>query len=101
MKLSDIILEFKPSIDVKGINLTYTDYGTFYGAYLYNMAMTANLPLDSKREKIGYVQAQEYIKELTGLDLPRQYRTEELDKIVSILKEKGFAADYNDAMDVS
>ena len=101
MKLTDIILEYKPSLDVKGINLTYTDFGRFYGAYLHPLPMTANLPLGSKREKIGFADAEVYIKKLTGLDLPMEYDTTQLDKIVSVLKNKGFAADYDDAMDVS
>ena len=101
MKLSKLILEYKPSIDVKGIGLTYTDYGTFYGAYLYPVAQTANLPFGTKREKIGYLDAEEYIKGLTGLDLPRDYDTNTLDNIVAALEKKGIFSDYNDAMDVS
>lgn len=101
MKLANIILEYKPAIEVKGISLTYTDYGSFYGAYLYPVPQTANLPLGTKREKIGHSDAAEYIKGLTGLDLPRDYNTTQLDKIVSVLKNKGIFADHNDAMDVS
>jgi len=101
MKLTDIILEYKPTIDVKGISLSYTDFGRFYGAYLYPLPMTANLPLGTKRDKISYLQAVEYIKDLTGLDLPQNYDTQQLEKIVDVLKQKGYAADYDDAMDVS
>lgn len=101
MKLSKIILEYKPGIDVKGISLTYTDYGSFYGAYLYPLPKTANLPLGTKREKIGYLDAVEYIKGLTGLELPRSYDYDALDKIVDALKEKGYEASHDDAMDVS
>jgi len=63
--------------------------------------MTANLPLGTKRDKISYLQAVEYIKDLTGLDLPQNYDTQQLEKIVDVLKQKGYAADYDDAMDVS
>ena len=105
MKISDIILEkingggmFDPVIDfdVKGIGITYTDYGSFYGIYLYDEPKTANI---SWKEKLrGHSDAYEYIKDLTGLELPRDYDTEKLDKIVDVLKQKGFAADYDNAM---
>jgi len=108
MKLSNIILEEingdgigDPKIDfeVKGIGITYTDYGSFYGIYLYDKPATANI---SWKEKIRFFDdAQQYIKKLTGFELPRRYETETLDKIVDALKNKGFAADYDDAMDVS
>ena len=101
MKLSQLILEFKPKFDVKGIGLTYTDYGSFYGAYLHPLAQTANLPLGTDREKLGYLDAEKYIKQLTGLDLPRSYDRDALDKIVDALKAKGIYADHDDAMDVS
>ena len=101
MKLSQIILEFKPKFKVKGIGLTYTDYGSFYGAYLHPIAKTANLPFGLEREKLGYLDAEKYIKDLTGLDLPRSYDMNTLDKIVAALKEKGIHADHDDAMDVS
>lgn len=95
------LAESKPKFDVKGLNLTYTDYGSFYGAYLYPIAQTANLPWGTEREKLGYLEAEEYIKELTGLDLPRSYDTNQLKKIINSLEEKGIYADYDDAMDVS
>lgn len=101
MKLSKLILEFKPKFDVKGIGLTYTDYGTFYGAYLHPLPKTANLPLGTDREKLGYLDAVDYIKQLTGLELPRDYDISTLDKIVDALKAKGIYADHDDAMDVS
>lgn len=101
MKLSDIILEFKPSFKVKGIGLTYTDYGRFYGAYLYPLPKTANLPLGTPRQKLHFDEAEEYIKELTGMDLPQDYKTGVLDNIVAALKKKGIHADHDDVMDVS
>jgi len=101
MKLADIILEGKPNFEVKGIGLTYTDFGRFYGAYLHPLPQTANLPLGTPREKLHYDEANEYIKNLTGLELPRDYATDHLSKIVDALKAKGIVADFDDAMDVS
>lgn len=101
MKLSKILLEFKPKFKVKGIGLTYTDYGSFYGAYLHPIAQTANLPFGLDREKLHYEEAYKYIKDLTGLHLPDSYYPGQLQKIVDALKEKGIYADYDDAMDVS
>lgn len=101
MKLADIILEGKPNFEVKGIGLTYTDFGRFYGAYLYPLPQTANLPLGTPREKLHFDEANEYIKNLTGLELPSNYATNHLSKIVDALKKKGIVADYDDAMDVS
>ena len=108
MKLSNIILEKingdgigdpKIDFDVKGISISYTDYGSFYGIYLYDVPATANT---SWEEKIRFFDdAQEYIKDLTGFELPRRYETDILDKIKDALKKKGFEADYDDAMDVS
>ena len=101
MKLSDIILENKPEFKVKGIGLTYTDFGRFYGAYLHPLPQTANLPFGTPREKLHFQEAEKYIKDLTGLDLPDRYATDQLKKIVDALKEKGIVADLDDAMDVS
>ena len=99
MRLSQIILEYKPSFEVKGIGITYTDYGSYYGIYLYDVPKTANV---SWKDKIrSYDEAYEYIKELTGEELPRSYHIGTLDAIVDILRKKGFAADHDDAMDVS
>ena len=101
MKLSQIILESKPNFKVKGINLSYTDYGRFYGAYLYPIAKSANLPLGTPREKLHFQEAEKYIKDLTGMDLPDTYKNGVLDNIVAALKKKGIHADHDDAMDVS
>lgn len=101
MKLSDIILESKPNFKVKGIGLTYTDFGRFYGAYLHPLPQTANLPFGTPREKLHFDDAEKYILDLTGLELPMRYDTDQLKKIVDSLKEKGIYADYDDAMDVS
>src|SRR6056300_1646386 len=100
MKLADIILEGKPNFKVKGIGLTYTDYGRFYGAYLHPLPQTANLPFGTPREKLHFQEAEKYIKDLTGLELPDRYATDQLEKIVDALKKKGIVADYDDAMDV-
>ena len=112
MKLSNIILEKingdgigdpKIDFDVKGISISYTDYGSFYGIYLYDVPATANV---SWKEKIRFFDdAQKYIKDLTGLDLPRDYyrgpNDDQLEKIKTALEKKGYEADYNNAMDVS
>ena len=95
------LAESKPEFEVKGINLGYTDYGRFYGAYLYPIAKTVNIPFGTPREKLGYLEAKEYIKELTGMDLPSTYKTKVLDDIVDALKKKGIYADHDDVMDVS
>ena len=99
MKLSNVILEFKVDFEIKGIGITYTDYGRFYGIYLYDKPVTANTQW---KEKIRFDDdAEEFIKDLTGLELPSRYNIDVLDQIVAALKEKGYAADHNDAMDVS
>lgn len=99
MKLSRAILEYKPAFEVKGISITYTDYGSWYGIYLYDKPVTANIQW---KDKIRFFdEAKEYIKELTGHDLPRSYDISTLEKIKSALEEKGFVADFDDAMDVS
>jgi len=99
MKLSNVILEFKVDFEIKGIGITYTDYGRFYGIYLYDKPATSNMQW---KEKIRYHDgAVEFIKDLTGLDLPKSYDVDVLDQIVDALIEKGYKADHNDAMDVS
>ena len=99
MKLGEILLEYKPNFDVKGIGITYTDYGSYYGIYLYDVPQTANVQW---KEKIrSYNDAVEYIQDLTQIELPRRYDIDTLDKIVDVLKQKGFAASHDDAMDVS
>jgi len=99
MKLSSVILEFKVDFEIKGIDITYTDYGRFYGIYLYDKPVTANIQW---KEKIRFGDdAEKFIKDLTGLELPSSYDIDVLDQIVAALKEKGYAADHNDAMDVS
>lgn len=101
MKLSQIILESKPNFEVKGINLGYTDDGHFYGAYLYPVPKTTNLTFGIKRIKLHYQEAEKYIKDLTGMNLPYTYKTGQLDTIVAALKKKGIYADHDAIMDVS
>lgn len=99
MKLSNIVLEYKVNFEIKGIGITYTDYGRFYGIYLYDKPATSNIQW---KEKIRFHdEAVDFIKDLTGLELPRSYNIKVLDKIVAALEEKGYEADHNDAMDVS
>ena len=87
------LAESKPEFEVKGINLGYTDFGRFYGAYLYPIAQTVNLPFGTPREKLHFDEAEKYIKKLTGLDLPSRYETKILDDIVDALKKKGRLSD--------
>jgi hypothetical protein len=89
------------SIDfkVKGVDFTYTDYGSLYGIYLYDVPATANV---AHKKKIWKDEAEEWMKTI-GIDveIPRSYDTSVLKDIVSKLEAKGLVADYNDAMDVS
>ena len=100
MKLSTLILEYKPGFEVHRINISYTDYGSYYGTYLYDKPVEGEL--NNWKEKIrGYDDDAKYIKDLTGMELPRDYAPKTLDKITDALKEKGIHADHDDAMDVS
>ena len=99
MKLSSILLEYKVDFEIKGIGITYTDYGRFYGIYLYDKPATSNIQWKEKIRFHG--EAVEFIKDLTGLELPLGYDIKVLNQIVAALKEKGYEADHNDAMDVS
>ena len=101
MKLSSILLDYKVDFKIERISIGYTDYGSFYGIYLYAPPSKDN-PYNNWKEKIRfYSDAKEFIKDLTGLDLPKNYSYEELDKIADALRKKGYDADHDDAMDVS
>ena len=101
MKLSNILLEYKIDFKIERISIGYTDYGRFYGIYLYSPPSEDN-PYNNWKEKIRFFDdAKKFIKDLTGLELPRDYSYEELDKIVDVLRKKGYDADHDDAMDVS
>lgn len=101
MKLSNILLEFKVDFKIERISIGYTDYGAFYGIYLYAPPSKDN-PYNNWKEKIRfYNDAQKFIKDLTGLDLPRSYDYKDLNNIVGVLKKKGYDADHDDSMDVS
>lgn len=100
MKLSTLILEYKPGFEVHRINIGYTDFGRYYGTYLYEKPTEGGL--NNWKDKIrSYDEAAEYIKNLTGMELPRDYAPATLDKITDALKAKGIDADHDDVMDVS
>jgi len=104
MKLTDIILEFKPTYEVTRLSITYIDQnGRFYGLYLYGPKSEDN-PYDNWKDKLDYREAVDYVKRETGLDLPDSYdwgSETPLEKIKLAFIKKGIKADYNDAMDVS
>ena len=102
MKLSNILFEVNIDFKVTRINISYTDYGQFYGLYLYDGVVNPNTGFANWREKLRFSgDAQEYVMQKTGLELPRMYDITQLDKIVDAFRKKGIEADHDDAMDVS
>lgn len=102
MKLSNILFEVNIDFKVTRINISYTDYGQFYGLYLYDGVVNPNTGFANWREKLRFSgDAQEYVMQETGLELPRMYDITQLDKIVDAFRKKGIEADHDDAMDVS
>ena len=102
MKLSNILFEVNIDFKVTKITISYTDYGQFYGLYLYDGKVNPNTGFANWREKLRFSDdAQEYVKQETGLELPRNYDTTQLDKIVAAFRKKGIEADHDDVMDVS
>ena len=102
MKLSNILFEVNIDFKVTRINISYTDYGQFYGLYLYDGVVNPNTGFANWREKLRFSgDAQEYVMQETGLELPRMYDITQLDKIVDAFRKKGIEADHYDAMDVS
>jgi len=102
MKLSNILFEVNIDFKVTEINISYTDYGQFYGLYLYDGKVNPNTGFANWREKLRFSDdAQEYVMQETGLELPRRYDITQLDKIVDAFRKKGIEAEHDDAMDVS
>lgn len=105
MKLTDIILEsshreYRGDYEIKRISITYTDFGRFYGIYLFD----GPYPKSWVTKLSGHNDGDEFVKKQTGLELPDSYdfnTTPQLDKIVAAFKKKGIEAEYNDVMDVS
>lgn len=100
MKLSTIILKEEINFEVKGVSFTYTDYGSFYGVYLYDVPKTANVQW---KEKLRSTQDAEEWLQSVGItaEVPRGYDEQALDQICSQLKSKGIVCSHDDAMDVS
>jgi hypothetical protein len=86
--------------NIKGISFIYTEQsGKFYGAYLYDVAKTANV---NHRAKIGLDETNALLKSIGIKDeVPSRYETAELDKVCKQLKKKSIVCDYGDYMDIS
>jgi hypothetical protein len=90
---------------VKGARITYTDGGRFYGLYLH----TGPDMKSNYFKKLGGKEAEYFIKKNTydyrsggkQLELPNNYDTDQLDKIVKALADRGITADYDDSFDPS
>lgn len=85
---------------VKGINFTYTEQrGRFYGAYLYDVAKTANV---QHKAKFGLDEINAFLKSIKITDkVPSTYEIDELDALCKQIAKKGIVCDHNDAMDIS
>ena len=89
------------SFEVKGIGFTYLDRnGRFYGAYLYDVAKTANVQWRAKLRSISEVNTFLKSAGIKG-DLPEVYDERELDKLCKEISKKGIVCDHDDHMDVS
>ena len=84
--------------DVKSLNMLYTDFGKFYGFYVYSEPN-----LKGERNVLRSIDdANEFLKSkgINIIMLPG-YDEESLDKIATALKGQGIDAEYGDYMDVS
>ena len=84
--------------DVKSINMVYTDFGRFYGFYMYSEP-----GLKGQREKFSFrADVDDFLKS-KGIktEIPVGYDTDVLDSIVAALRQQGIEAEHNDYMDVS
>ena len=84
--------------DVKSINMVYTDFGRFYGFYMYSEP-----GLKGQREKFSFrADVDDFLKS-KGIktEIPVGYDTDILDSIVADLRKQGIEAEHNDYMDVS
>lgn len=89
------------SFEVKGIGFTYTEQrGRFYGAYLYDVAKTANVQWRAKLRSIEEVNTFLKSAGVKG-NLPERYDERELDKLCKEISKKGIVCDHDDHMDVS
>ena len=84
--------------DVKSIDMVYTDFGRFYGFYMYSEP-----GLKGQREKFSFrADVDDFLKS-KGIEteIPVGYDTDILDSIVAALRQQGIEAEHNDYMDVS
>jgi hypothetical protein len=84
--------------DVKSLNMLYTDFGKFYGFYVYSEPN-----LKGERNVLRSIDdANKFLKSkgVNIIMLPG-YDEESLDKIATALKGQGIDAEYGDYMDVS
>jgi hypothetical protein len=84
--------------DVKSLNMLYTDFGKFYGFYVYSEPN-----LKGERNVLRSIDdANKFLKSqgINIIMLPG-YDEESLDKIATALKGQGIDAEYGDYMDVS
>ena len=84
--------------DVKSIDMVYTDFGRFYGFYMYSEP-----GLKGQREKFSFrADVDDFLKS-KGIktEIPVGYDEDILDSIVAAFKQQGIEAEYGDHMDVS
>ena len=84
--------------DVKSLNMLYTDFGKFYGFYVYSEPN-----LKGERNVLRSIDDVNKFLKSKGVNiimLPG-YDEESLDKIATALKGQGIDAEYGDYMDVS
>ena len=84
--------------DVKSIDMVYTDFGRFYGFYMYSEP-----GLKGQREKFSFrADVDDFLKsEGIKTEIPIGYDEDVLDSIVADFKKQGIEAEYGDHMDVS
>jgi hypothetical protein len=86
---------------VKGISFTYVEQtGRFYGAYLYDVAKTANVSWRAKLRSIAEVNEFLALHGITE-QLPYRYDEKELDAICKKLAKQGVVCSHDDNFDVS
>jgi len=89
----------------KGARITYTDGGQLYGLYLHtdpDMNSSYYKKLNGKDAKY-FIKKNTYDYRTGGkqLELPVGYDTDQLDKIVNALSNRGITAEYDDSFDPS
>ena len=84
--------------DVKSIDMVYTDFGRFYGFYMYSEP-----GLKGQREKFSFRADVDDFLRSKGIktEIPIGYDEDVLDSIVADFKKQGIEAEYGDHMDVS